>query len=725
MSRLPTNIFHILRFSLSKLLICFSCAFFIPSLLLAADNQPKKIFLVNSYERGEVCSQPQEDGLLEELARNGFIENKNLMVLRYYMDTKRTHTTPAAMAAQGKKALNLIRQVQAGLDLVVIMDDNAAREVMLPLVGSNIPIVFSGLNQLPEFYNQKVRFMDNRQRPGHNVTGIYEKLQAVRSLALIKEIIPDLKKVVALVDRTPSGNAVVKQLEKETAGKALSVNFSIEQIGTWQELEEVVHRINQDPEIGAYYPVLTGLKDKTGKSRTVPEITPWLIEHCHKPDLTVNYLYCRLGFFGGAAVDFKGMGAQAGAQAAKILNGTPAGELPIEDAARFAIVFNLKRARQLKLTIPGEIIGAADTIYNSLPLPTRENPLRMMIVQSYEEGKGCGAILEKGMLAGLAKAGYEDGTNLTITRHFMNTRMAYLSEEEIKQQGQTAIQAITATDPDMIVVFDDNAVEKVMLPLAKSKYPIFFGGMNIAPEIYNREHQFMKSRSQPGFNITGVTEENDHSRSFRLFKELLPEARTLAVVSSGSTLFLRRMNNELRQWLQTHPRQVSFKLTYFEEVNTLAAYQKIMLRLAADSKIDIIYPYVPISLLRADGSGAPLAEALAWTFRNIKKPCITWMTSFVKMGYLGAIGIDLNACGRQLAGKIEKAINGFPTAEIPISRPEKYAISLNLVRARQLTLTIPLEILDGAQVVFDHMSVYPEYQALPAGLKKEDADHEK
>ncbi|MCD6532895.1 MAG: hypothetical protein J7L25_02300, partial [Deltaproteobacteria bacterium] len=503
MLHLPTNIFNILRLSFTKLLIYSSCAFFIPSLLFAADNQPKNIFLVSSYERGEVCSQPQEDGLLEELARHGFIENKNLTVKRYYMDTKRTHTTPAAMAIQGKKALHLIRQAQPDLDLVVILDDNATREVMLPLVGSDIEIVFSGLNRRPEFYNKKNRFMNNRQRPGYNVTGIYEKLQAARSLALITEIIPGLKKVVALVDQTPTGDAVVKQLEKEVAGKEIPLNFSIEQIGTWQELEEVVQRINHDPEIGAYFPVLTGLKDKTGKTFTVPEIIPWLIEHCHKPDLTINYIFCRLGFFGSAAVDFKAMGAQAGAQAAQILNGTPAGDLPIEDADRYAIVFNLKRARQLKVTIPAEILGAADTIYNSLPLPSPEKPLRMMIVQSYEEGKGCGAILEKGMLAGLAKAGYEDGKNLAITHHFMNTRMTYLSEDEINHQGQAAIMAVTTTDPDMVVIFDDNAVEQVMLPLAKSKYPIFFAGMNVAPEIYNREHQFMKSRSQPGFNITG------------------------------------------------------------------------------------------------------------------------------------------------------------------------------------------------------------------------------
>ncbi|MEA3332057.1 MAG: ABC transporter substrate binding protein [Pseudomonadota bacterium] len=715
------SFFNILCLSLTRLLIYLSCTLFLPTLLFAADNQPKNIFIIASYERGGI-SQLQEDGFLEELARNGFIERQNLAVQRFYMNTKRIHTTPEAMAVQGGKALQLIRQ--ANPDLVLILDDNATIEVMLPLVESDIQIVFSGLNHLPEFYNQKTRFMNNRRQPGYNVTGIHEKLQIIQSLTLIKEIIPGLDKIVALVDQTPTGDAVLSQLKKMVRGKNLPVNFSIERIGTWQKLEKTITRINNDPEIKAYFPILTALTDKTGNARTIPEIIPWLVEHCHKPDLSVNYLFSRLGFFGGAAVDFKAMGAQAGAQAAKILNGTTAGELPIEDAARFAIVFNLKRARQLKITIPAEILGAADTIYNSLPLPTPEKPLRIMIVQSYEEGKGCGSALEKGMLAGLAQAGYEDGKNLAITHHFMNTRMAYLSEEEIDRQGQAALQAISTTDPDMIVVFDDNAVEQVMLPLAKSKHPIFFGGMNIAPEIYNQKHQFMQSRAHPGFNITGITEENDHSKSFRLIKELLPKARTLAVVSSCSTLFLRRMNQELQQWLQTHPQQFPFKLTHFEEVNTLAEYQETMLRLESDPQVDIIYPYVPISLIRADGSGAPLTEALSWTFKNIKKPDFTWMTSFVEMGYLGAIGIDLDTCGRQLAGKIEKAIKGFPVAEIPISQPEKYAISLNLARARQLNLTIPLELLEGAQVVFEQMSVYPGFRAIPAKPEKEKAGHE-
>lgn len=700
------------RPGVSFLLSFLVCLWLMPALLYAAKVRPKEIFLVSSYEQDEPCSEPQEDGFFAELARHGFREHENLTVRRFYMDTKRNYTTPEAMAARGKEARRRI--LKNPPDLVIILDDNAAREVMLPLVDSTIPVVFSGLNGQPEAYNEKVRFMNSRQQPGHNVTGVYEKLQVEPSLALIREIIPDLKNVVALVDRTPTGNAVVKQLTHDTAGKKLPVNFSIEQIGTWQEMESAVKRINRDPEIGAYYPVLTALRDKSGKTVTLPEILPWLLKHSRKPDISVNFRFCQIGFLGGASVDFRAMGAQAGSQAAKILNGTPAGELPIEDASRWAIVLNMRRARQLHLTIPGAILGAADIVYNSLPLPTPEHPLRVMIVQSYEKGKGCGSIIEKGLLNSLARAGYSDGLNLKISHHFMNSRMAFLSSKDIEKEGRDAVQAIIAEDPDMVVIFDDNAAEYVMLPLAKSKYPIFFAGMNIAPEIYNREREFMQNRTHPGFNVTGITEEYDYSKSFRLIKELLPAARTMAVVSSKSTLFLRRMNEDLRQWLENHPQQCPFRLTEFTEVRTMADYQATMLRLAADPKVDIIYPYAPISLMRADGSGAPLAEALAWTFKNIKKPGLTWMTNFVKMGYLAAIGIDLEACGHQLAGKIEKAIKGTPLGEIPISRPQKYAIAINHARARQLKITIPVELLDGAALVFEQMSVYPEYRTSPA-----------
>lgn len=667
----------------------------------ASPRTSKTIFLVSSYERGEVCGQPQEDGLLEELDRQGYSENHNLRVLRYYMNSKRINTSAIQIAQQGEIARKQIAENEP--DLIVTLDDNAAREVMLPYIGSSTPVVFSGINRLPESYDEEKDFIDEQRRPLANVTGVYEKLQLTHSLDLISEIIPSGKKVAALVDCTPSGDAVARQLADEYQRHPGRLEFSITRIGSVEELEGTIEKINQDPEICAYFPVLTALKCG-GQTCTSPEIIPMLLQKADKPELAINFTYSRMGFFGGAAVDFKAMGIQAGTQAAKILSGTPVSALPVEDVQRFAIVFNLTRAKDLNINIPPELIGAADKVYNQLPLPTRENPLHISLVHSYEKDKGCGPIIEQGMLTALAEFGYKDGEKLIINRLYMDSRSNNLETPSIRAAGQSVLEQIDKQAPDMIIIFDDNAIEHVMLPLAKSHYPIFFAGMNISPEKYNQIKAFMINRRQPGFNITGITEETDHEQSFKLTKELFPKARTMVVVSSSNTLFLRRMNSSLRQWFEDNPELVPFTIRDFIEVKTMADYQETMLRLAADPEVDLIYPYVPISLQRPDGSGAPLAEALQWTFSNINKPGMTWMIDFVKMGFLATIGIDLDACGRQLAGKIEKAFNGIPIAEIPIDLPHKYAIALNQARANQLGIKLPLELLESAKFVFQEMT---------------------
>jgi ABC-type uncharacterized transport system substrate-binding protein len=56
------------------------------------------------------------------------------------------------------------------------------------------------------------------------------------------------------------------------------------------------------------------------------------------------------------------MGHQAGKMASAIFNGTSPGTIPIADAERYALVFNLHRARKLGVAIPLDILSAADLI---------------------------------------------------------------------------------------------------------------------------------------------------------------------------------------------------------------------------------------------------------------------------------------------------------------------------------------------------------------------------
>src|ERR1700722_5139500 len=99
-----------------------------------AQSQPaKRIYIVQSYEKGHVCGEPQAEGILGALAAAGWEIGRNLTVQTYYMDTYRTNATPEAMKSEGEKALAEIAQFKP--DIVFALDDAAVRQVMLPLIG--------------------------------------------------------------------------------------------------------------------------------------------------------------------------------------------------------------------------------------------------------------------------------------------------------------------------------------------------------------------------------------------------------------------------------------------------------------------------------------------------------------------------------------------------------------------------------------------------------------
>jgi len=123
---------------------------------LCAESSPlttKRLFLVASYDNDNVCGSPQEQGALEALRADGWIEGDNLQLRRFYMKTKKHYITPLEIRQRGQLALKQITSFHP--DIVLTLDDNAFREVGLSLTEGQTQVVFSGMNGQPEDYNQR------------------------------------------------------------------------------------------------------------------------------------------------------------------------------------------------------------------------------------------------------------------------------------------------------------------------------------------------------------------------------------------------------------------------------------------------------------------------------------------------------------------------------------------------------------------------------------------
>jgi ABC-type uncharacterized transport system substrate-binding protein len=223
------------------------------------------------------------------------------------------------------------------------------------------------MNGQPEAYNNKRRFMNDRQSPGANITGVYEKLWVSKSLVVInaalKGLNPKRGKVIGITDYSPTGNAISHQFELELANQNTPLDWELRRVRDFAEYQALVHSINADEDVVAIYPAALSLKTTDDGTYTAKQIFAWTVEHSRKPELALNYYFSKIGLFGGAAVDFGAMGRMAGLKVAAILSGESAGALPIEDARDYAIVFNLKRANSLHIKVPDALLTAADHVY--------------------------------------------------------------------------------------------------------------------------------------------------------------------------------------------------------------------------------------------------------------------------------------------------------------------------------------------------------------------------
>ena len=335
---------------------------------------------------------------------------------------------------------------------------------------------------------------------------------------------------------------------------------------------------------------------------------------------------------------------------------------------------------------------------------------QLFFVQSYELGVGCGVLIEKGLCQGLKDFGYESGKNIDIVRLSVKARLTNITTESIQREAKDIIHKIRSAKPDLVVIFDDFACEYVMLPLAKTDIPIVFTGMNVSPEFYNSQKEFMASRANPSFNITWVTEETDYIMSFRLMHRIVPQARNFGVIYCRNTSFGVRMFNQFLEQTKQIEKSSQLLMTAVRPVRTVYDFQKAIRHFNKAKNIDFVFNLALVGLLDDGAKVIPVNQTIYWMSLNQKKPGCTFLDSWVKEGYLIGTVINLEKCGRQASRQIMQILKGANPGDLPTEKPADVYIAGNRARAEHLGIRLPHDIIEAAKVV---------YHVLPAKTKEQ------
>ena len=321
-----------------------------------------RIFIVSSYHRTYLWSQDVQSGLCAALLEAGLLssieeqneftekdvlENERVVLRKVWMDTKRKNSRRqiADAVAQIVKEVEEFRP-----DIILLGDDNASNYVGNQYIDTPIPVVFWGVNGLPVRYG----LIDSVERPGHNVTGVYQAGYLQENIVFLKKLVPDIRTMAILSDDSPTGRSKVKAIERLAETEDLPVKI-IGSVATndYEEWKERALRMSK--KVDSFFVLNHNtLKDVNGSAVDQLEAGRWYLENIRKPDCAQEKQFAQEGIL--LVVDDSGF--KQGFDAMKIaldilLKGQDPALISVTAPTRGPVIINRRRAEMLGLDISG------------------------------------------------------------------------------------------------------------------------------------------------------------------------------------------------------------------------------------------------------------------------------------------------------------------------------------------------------------------------------------
>jgi putative ABC transport system substrate-binding protein len=270
---------------------------------------------------------------LPELDKRGFAEGRNLVVDAY--------------AGSPEELPRMTRALLAGRpDAVVVIGNEPLRAVRAAT--STVPIVSLGADAVAD------GFATSLAHPGGNVTGIVilaPELEAKR-LQLLHEAVPAARRVAALLS-----SSRVQATDREMRAVATSAGlellvFDAKAPGGYKATFAAMRASGVQALFLGSHPEIARDADKLAAlaiDARLPTICQWAE-------------MARAGCLLGYGPNLGEMYRLSAEYLVRIFQGTPPGELPIEQPAVFEFVINLETARRIGIEIPQSLFARADEV---------------------------------------------------------------------------------------------------------------------------------------------------------------------------------------------------------------------------------------------------------------------------------------------------------------------------------------------------------------------------
>jgi ABC-type uncharacterized transport system substrate-binding protein len=198
------------------------------------------------------------------------------------------------------------------------------------------------------------------------------------------------------------------------------------------------------------------------------------------------------------------------------------------------------------------------------------------------------------------------------------------------------------------------------------------------------------SLARPGDNVTGVhifAGNEIWGKSLQILKEAVPSASKVAFLTTRTVVEDKQQLREASRRLE-----ISLMPMLLEEA-TPSQVQHVLAEIAQERPDAII--------VSATGELFPYRQLIVQLVEKCRLPAMYAWREFVEVGGLMAYAADLGELGRRMADDVHQILNGARPGDIPIYRPTKYELLINLKAAKALDLTVPPALLAAADELIE------------------------
>jgi len=279
---------------------------------------------------------------------------------------------------------------------------------------------------------------------------------------------------------------------------------------------------------------------------------------------------------------------------------------------------------------------------------------------------------------GLAEAGYVVGRNVNLE---------YRSAEGDSDRLRPLVAELVRRQVAVIVPTTGTAAHAAKA--VTQTIPIVFsmGGDPV-------EEGLVASLNRPGANLTGVAVQAGEiaAKRLELLHELVPQAESIAALVRSERPDSSDFSRAQSKGFQTAALALGVRLLL---VNAMTESD------IAGAVANAVEHHAGALLVGAEQAFADVIPQIISLANRYSLPVMFLRRRAVEAGALASYGSDASESFRQLGVYTGRVLKGEKAGDLPVVRPTKFELAINLKTARALGITVPLALLAAADEVIE------------------------